>query len=444
MTPPIERVRYYDGEYLRAFDFTADQAYHVDMRRRLNMSLHLYGIVEGLQLQDTSDASTGISQVSIISGMAIERFGREIFLLAPYTFDDVADVNANKITVSQIYEVWIQYLRVPETPPSVGYAACDTTAQNTRWLETFKIVLLSTATPTNPPAPQVTDDISEDETPDPDTSNGVYLGKVFVAPGSTTGVFSLNDASGNPISQPHLSYIGLRAQNIQAPDYPDTTSPAFDILNPNSPLTPPLGVEVQSNLFCDQNLIVGQDFAVSPPPNPAPPAPFPEPTGNLKVASDLFLQGNLYSEVSGAWLNIAQQVAALLPDVLVGIVEVTPSPPLGQAPAPFKFTVSSSHLKAIGRVTATAAIASLQWNTKAILQLNLVDASQILAQIISVAAQPNPTINNACDVTVTWTVGPTFSNAITPASAPLPAVPATFESAIVDLWISYVVVCYPP
>src|SRR4051794_36350203 len=101
MTPPIERLRYYDGEYLRAFDFAAEQGYHNDMRRRLNMALHLYGIVEGLQLTVTSPAN--ITQVLISPGMAIDPYGREILLLAPYTFDDQADVQANRIINPKTY-----------------------------------------------------------------------------------------------------------------------------------------------------------------------------------------------------------------------------------------------------------------------------------------------------------------------------------------------------
>ena len=36
MSNQIERLRYYDGEYLRSYDFTDEQAYHIEMRRRLN------------------------------------------------------------------------------------------------------------------------------------------------------------------------------------------------------------------------------------------------------------------------------------------------------------------------------------------------------------------------------------------------------------------------
>lgn len=431
MNSPIERVRYYDGEYLRAFDFAADQAYHVNMRRRLNMALHLYGIVEGLQLKDTSDPSTGISQVSVTSGMAIDPFGREIFLLAPYTFDDVADVNANRITVSQLYEVWIQYVRVADTPPSVGYAACDTTAQNTRWLETFKIVLLNKATPKHPPPPQVTDDISEDETPDPDTSNGVFLGRIHAAPGSTKGVFSLKDASGNTIHQPTLTYVGLRAQSIQPPDYPDTTSPAVSILSPSDPLVPPLGVEVLSDLFCEQNLIVGQDFLVSPAPNPPTPPPFPSPTGNLKVASDLFLQGNLYSDVSGAWLNLAQLIAALVPDVLVGSKEVfTPGTLPTVDHGTYIFSVSSSRLSSVGSANVSVAVATFQTNTQSILAQILGPGDQVSVQVTPL--KPNPGGSNTFDVSVNWSVTPSGNDAA-----------GFFSIGIVELTISYVVICYP-
>src|SRR5208337_2579073 len=233
MTPPIERIRYYDGEYLRAFDFAAEQGYHVDMRRRLNMALHLYGIVEGLQLTPSSNA--GITQVSINPGMAIDPYGREIFLLAPYTFDDQADVLANHITSSGNYQVWIQYSRIADTPPSVGYASCNETDQTTRWRETCKVVLLKSSG--TPDIPAVTDDISE-ENPDTDTSNGVFLGFVTVTPNSVTGAFSLPPTQP---AQPAPVYIGLCAQQIQPPDFPDTVSPAFDITSSDGPLLPPLG-----------------------------------------------------------------------------------------------------------------------------------------------------------------------------------------------------------
>jgi hypothetical protein len=46
----VQRLRFFDGEYLRSYDFTDEQSYHIDIRRRLNHRLHLRGIVDGLQI----------------------------------------------------------------------------------------------------------------------------------------------------------------------------------------------------------------------------------------------------------------------------------------------------------------------------------------------------------------------------------------------------------
>src|SRR5581483_4389990 len=169
MTPAIQRIRYYEGEYLRAFDFAAEQGYHVDMRRRLNMALHLNGIGVGLQLVG-SPAGVVVSQVYMTPGMGIDEYGREVYLTAPYTFDDQADVLANRISSKSYYYVWLKYQRVADTPPSAGYAVCNASGQTTRWRESYKVVLQQTSPPTKPPAsgrpPAVTDDISEE---DPDT-----------------------------------------------------------------------------------------------------------------------------------------------------------------------------------------------------------------------------------------------------------------------------------
>ena len=44
----IERLNYYEGEFLGATDFQAEQEYHRDMRRRHNVGQHTWGIVSGL------------------------------------------------------------------------------------------------------------------------------------------------------------------------------------------------------------------------------------------------------------------------------------------------------------------------------------------------------------------------------------------------------------
>src|SRR6266567_5172502 len=82
----IERLNYYEGEYLGALDFAAEQDYHRDMRRRHNVGQHTWGIVNGLDLAQVPNGQTsgGLAEVDVIlqPGMAIDGFGREILVLS--------------------------------------------------------------------------------------------------------------------------------------------------------------------------------------------------------------------------------------------------------------------------------------------------------------------------------------------------------------------------
>src|SRR5204863_3308665 len=82
MANNIERLNYYEREYLRSFDFIAEQNYHMEMRRRLNLALHLWGIVEGLDVKLGEVVAGAPAQYYISPGMAIDAYGREIFLFA--------------------------------------------------------------------------------------------------------------------------------------------------------------------------------------------------------------------------------------------------------------------------------------------------------------------------------------------------------------------------
>src|ERR1700745_85856 len=86
MATSIQRLRYFDGEFLRSNDFTDEQSYHVAMRRRLNLALHRSGIVQGLGLQQDEDSvPPTLLFFSITAGFAIDQDGREIVVSAPYT-----------------------------------------------------------------------------------------------------------------------------------------------------------------------------------------------------------------------------------------------------------------------------------------------------------------------------------------------------------------------
>ncbi len=126
----IERLNYFEGEYLGAVDFQAEQEYHRDMRRRHNIGQHTWGIVAGLDIVQIPNGGTSPSgqpqvDVSIQPGMAVDAFGREIValgkisltqdLLAPY-FDP------NPAAPPRPMSIWIAFyqdLLSPSTDPCV-------------------------------------------------------------------------------------------------------------------------------------------------------------------------------------------------------------------------------------------------------------------------------------------------------------------------------------
>jgi hypothetical protein len=70
----VKRLNYFDGQFLRATDFSAEQSYHVGMREQHNSLLHTWGIADGLL--PTADGK----QVKVGKGFAIDSLGREIQL----------------------------------------------------------------------------------------------------------------------------------------------------------------------------------------------------------------------------------------------------------------------------------------------------------------------------------------------------------------------------
>lgn len=110
----IKRLHYFNGQFLKEPDFTTEQTYHLDMRRRLNRYLHTPGVAFGLKV------TAGANQVTVDPGMAIDPQGREL------------------IVETQ------QVLPVPSAPAVVALAyqeqQTDSTSEtgiagNTRWTE---------------------------------------------------------------------------------------------------------------------------------------------------------------------------------------------------------------------------------------------------------------------------------------------------------------------
>jgi YVTN family beta-propeller protein len=75
----IQRLNYFNGQFLRENDFTVEQNYHLSMRRSHNQRSHTPGIVHGLEVV------AGISQVVVKPGIAIDPDGREIVVTVDMT-----------------------------------------------------------------------------------------------------------------------------------------------------------------------------------------------------------------------------------------------------------------------------------------------------------------------------------------------------------------------
>lgn len=159
----IKRLNYYEGEYLGAVDFEAEQEYHRDMRRRHNLGPHTWGIVSGLDIaQFLNGGPNSEVDVFVQPGVAVDGYGREIIVFGPYQLS--ADLFAD-FPGKQTLSVWIGYSQQMINPSA---DTCRTAGQNnafSRVRESFEIVVK----------------------PIPPTSDPVYVDLREVTPPATTG-----------------------------------------------------------------------------------------------------------------------------------------------------------------------------------------------------------------------------------------------------------------
>ena len=146
----IKRLHYFNGQFLREQDFTDEQKYHLDMRRRLNQRLHMPGIVFGLEV------NPGANKVTVQPGMAIDAQGREIIL-----------ESATDLTITAAADITIAY-KEEQTDESSETGIVG----NRRWTESAGLANAA----------------------DPD---GIVLAKV-----STVSPVALNNAFRRPYSAP--------------------------------------------------------------------------------------------------------------------------------------------------------------------------------------------------------------------------------------------------
>src|SRR5712692_3823966 len=137
-TDDIERLHYYQRQYLGALDFEAQQAYHRDMRRRLNLAHHTWGIVTGLELQSAQKTGTNGFDINITPGMAIDGYGREIVMFQPMQLDPALFRLFRNI---DYYTVCLEYTEALTQSPQAGYGQCDQPNQFGRVGENFLVIL---------------------------------------------------------------------------------------------------------------------------------------------------------------------------------------------------------------------------------------------------------------------------------------------------------------
>ncbi len=144
----IERLHYYERQFLGALDFEAQQTYHRDLQRRHSLGQHTWGIVVGLELMAQPSENGGDEiDVFISAGMAIDGFGREIILLYPVQLDLGL---FEGFTTSKHYEVWLAYDEELAKRPAFGYEQCDLESQFSRVRETYRVLVGTQPKPQDP------------------------------------------------------------------------------------------------------------------------------------------------------------------------------------------------------------------------------------------------------------------------------------------------------
>lgn len=129
----IKRLHYFDHQFLVEADFTDEQKYHLEMRRRLNRVLHTFGIAEGLQVVKKTNKI-----VTVSPGVAIDHLGREMIIEADQ------DIDLSAITTAVPAFITIAYDE-QQTDPSTATGAPG----NTRFTEQPILQAVTTPPPTD-------------------------------------------------------------------------------------------------------------------------------------------------------------------------------------------------------------------------------------------------------------------------------------------------------
>jgi hypothetical protein len=132
----VARLHFHERQYLGAKDLELLQAYLRDMRRRHNVAHHTWGIVVGLDLVERiNECDPTTVDVFISPGLAIDGFGRETIVAAPFKLEPpLFDAFGNL----QHRAIWITHDEERAGRPGYGYEVCEDD-QFSRVREIFRV-----------------------------------------------------------------------------------------------------------------------------------------------------------------------------------------------------------------------------------------------------------------------------------------------------------------
>ncbi len=138
---PIERLNYYQHQYVGAEDFRDQQAYHRDALRRHELGSHSWGIVTGCRLIEVPrEGDDPFVDVYLLPGTAVDGFGRKIVVLEPVRIDPKlfsAYHGNNPVSLA----LWMQYDEVPARTATGGFAPCTDAEAYGRLTETYRFLV---------------------------------------------------------------------------------------------------------------------------------------------------------------------------------------------------------------------------------------------------------------------------------------------------------------
>lgn len=142
---PVERLNYYQYQYVGAEDFRDQQAYHRDMRRRHNLGPHSWGIVSGCAIVETArENDAPFVDIHVSPGIAVDGFGREIAILEPAKVDPELFAAFN---TDRHLELWVRYDEAAARTATGGFAPCTDAESFSRVVESYRF-LVGTIAPT--------------------------------------------------------------------------------------------------------------------------------------------------------------------------------------------------------------------------------------------------------------------------------------------------------